>query len=673
MIVLSYILFGAVSIFFFLYIKRIRLSVSKINEAYKLLQSENESIKADLKLKDSLLDELPYPIWVKRKDSTITYFNNKFANFISLNTQDIHNSAVDINTAEYNLTRKAVTSRKTCSDEIYTIVDQDRYLYKFHATPLIDNTHVLVTAHDVSDKIQIKNDLEKYIVTQECLLESTGTAIAIYNVDTKLKFFNQAFSNLWKLDKEWLLNQPTYRELLEQLRDQRKIPEQIDFSIFIKEQLKLFTTITSTHNEFIHLPNGKTLRILMIPHALGGVLFSYEDITDKVALERSYKILTKVQKETLDHINDGITVFSESGKLEISNTKFTQLWNLDDEVTNDNPQMQCILDKMYPMLSKKIADKKTLHELFLKNINSRKTKNIRLNRNDDSCIEALFVPLFNGATLISYNDITDSALIEKNLIERAHELKEADTMKTAFLANISYELRTPLMSIMGFSEALLNRYIGQLTDKQLTYIKDIYTASTYLANLINNVMDLAAIDAGNMKLNLSKFDIVEIIKPIVELLRKKIEGRNLTLKIDIKEDIDTMIGDVNKIKQIIFNLLNNAIIYSSSKRSVNLKVHRTNSNIIVCVEDDGKGIEKKHHSCIFNRSYKVNSNSPLSNTGLRFGLILIKSFVELHGGRIDLQSHVRKGNVVKCIFPLNNKELLAQYTRQQKILESLHE
>jgi len=667
----SYVLFSIISVFCLLYAKHTHISIKNTNKALKALKLENEAIKSDIRFKNSILESIPYPIWIRKKDLTITYFNKAFSDFISSNIEDIHGRVLEINNSEHNLTKKAITSQKISSEETYTVINQNRYLYKFHAIPIIDQDSSINVAHDVTDKIQIKKDLEKYIATQECLLESTGAAIAIYSFDGKLKFFNQAFLNLWNLDKQWLLNNPTYKEILYQLREQRKIPEQIDFSIFVKEQLKLFSTITSTHNEFMHLPNGKTLRIIMIPHALGGLLFSYEDITDRVALERSYKILTKVQKETLDHINDGITVFGENGKLEISNSKFIQMWNLENKSTHNNPQILEILDKMHPMLSKKIHNEKTLHEIFLQNINSRKTRNITLNRNDDSCIEISFVPLFNGATLISYNDTTDSALVEKNLIERTHELKEADAMKTAFLVNTSYELRTPLMSIMGFSEALLHKYIGQLTDKQLTYIRDIYTASNYLTNLINNVMDLATIDAGNMKLDLSKFNIIEIVKPIIELLQKKIEGKNLTLKIDITDNVTSMIGDINKIKQIIFNLLNNAVIYSAPKKSVTLKIYTTNNNTIICVEDDGKGIEKRHQSHIFNRTYKVNSKSILTNTGLRFGLILIKSFVELHEGKIEFHSHSKKGNIVKCIFPLPNKELLIQYNNQQQISENL--
>ena len=648
----SWVLLALVCVFFLFYIKYV----------VRTLKKDLEILKVTNDLRNTLLNALPYPICLRGKDLKIIYFNDEFKRLSPLNTEDIPNKTLGFNDSEIGLAKQSLATKEAHSEEINTIINGDQYLYKFSAIPLLDKDAVVSIAHDITDKIQIKKELKSHIATQSCLLASIGTAIAIYDAEAKLIFFNQAFAKLWSLEERWLLSQPTYEDVLEKLREKRSIPEQINFSDFKKEQLHLLSTATSIHNDFLYLPNGRVLRRARIPHALGGALFSYKDITDKIILERSHKTLTKVQRETLNQLHDGITVFSESGTLEISNLKFVQMWHADSKRLEEKPHISEVLNMIHPMVTQSIKDKGTLKGLFLQNINLRKTKNIQLETNDDSIIEVLFVPLFNGATLISYHDMTDAMLVTKNLLERAHALKEANSNNTEFLSHISHELRTPLTSILGFSEALLNKSIGRFTEKQNAYIKDIHTASYYLMNFVHNILDLASVDVGDMNLHLSYFNTLYVAKSTIDVLQQKLERKNLMLRLEIDRSIENILGDANRIKQILFNLLNNAITHSPPREMIVFQIYKDNGNIIFCLKDSRKRLTKKCYGSALNNPYKITPESFLPKSETTLEMPLIKSFIELHGGSFEFSS---KG-AFKCILPLNNKALLAQYAKQLK-------
>ena len=183
------------------------------------------------------------------------------------------------------------------------------------------------------------------------------------------------------------------------------------------DQIKLFTDLMLTHNDFFYLPDGCYLRVIVIQHALGGLLFSYEDMTDHFELERSFKTLRAVQKETIDNLNDGITVFSENGKLELINPKFLKMWKCDKSFIDSKPHISKVLSEMKKSINSSI-DWDSLRDDFMLKISSRATFNIGIELTNESIIDILFVPLPDGGPLISYHDVTDSILVAKSLLDQ---------------------------------------------------------------------------------------------------------------------------------------------------------------------------------------------------------------------------------------------------------------
>ena len=273
------------------------------------------------------------------------------------------------------------------------------------------------------------------------------------------------------------------------------------------------------------------------------------------------------------------------------------------------------------------------------------------------------VPLPDGATLITYLDITDSSQLEKSLRERNEALQEADRLKSEFLANVSYELRSPLTSIAGFSEMLGQEYFGPLSEKQREYVDGIQQSSHRLTQLINDILDLASIEAGYMRLEVSHFDIAAMMKLVASFIQERVKENHLKLKLECPAKIGKMLGDETRIKQILFNLLSNAIKYSGAGDTVNFGAKTTeHDEIIIWVQDHGTGIPEEEQQAIFSSFYKgkvtgTDKNKSAKRSGTGLGLSIVKSFIELHGGHVELFSEPGKGARFECTFMRENPKL----------------
>jgi signal transduction histidine kinase len=560
------------------------------------------------------------------------------------------------------------STRKTKSDNFNIIIDGKRNLFNITEIP-VENSGSVGFAFDITSKEKIKQELDRYISAQSDLLESSSSAMAIYSADTRIRYFNQAFMKLWNLDEKYLATHPTYGEILEELREKRKLPEQSNFPAFKQKHLKLFTNLIDPYNEFFYLPDGTALRVLIIPHALGGLLFAYEDMTNHLALERSYNTSIAVQKTTLDNLHEGIAVFGANGRLKLSNPIFAKLWNFSQEFLDTEPHINEITDKIKSYFNEDNWNE-VKENLFIALVKRDRSKLI-MERNDGTVIKRISLPLPDGALLITHLDITDSMRVERSLRERNEALQEADKTKTEFLANISYEFRSPLTSIMGLSEVLDKLYFGELNEKQKEYVVGIYKSSQYLMSLVNDILDLASIEAGYMKLELSRFDIYQSINSLIPLFKERIKEANINFKFNCVPYFGLVIADEKRIKQVVFKLISNSIKFNKNGGNIILSVKEVEgTKISISVEDTGVGIDKEEQERVFNKFYKISSNK-IGKSGAGLGLSVVKSFIELHYGTVHIESNEDNvsGTKIICIFDRENKILSEIVDKENKLLE----
>ena len=236
------------------------------------------------------------------------------------------------------------------------------------------------------------------------------------------------------------------------------------------------------------------------------------------------------------------------------------------------------------------------------------------------------------------------------------QIEAANQHKSEFLANMSHELRTPLNAIIGFSEVLQERMFGELNDKQAEYIQDILTSGRHLLSLINDILDLSKVEAGRMELELARFDLPSALENALTLVRERATRHGITLTQTVDERLGDIVADERKVKQILLNLLSNAVKFTPEGGRVGLTATVVEGAITIAVSDTGIGIAPEDQAAIFEEFRQVGREDARKQEGTGLGLTLAKKFVELHGGRIWVQSQVGQGSTFSFTLPVRLAE-----------------
>jgi signal transduction histidine kinase len=273
-----------------------------------------------------------------------------------------------------------------------------------------------------------------------------------------------------------------------------------------------------------------------------------------------------------------------------------------------------------------------------------------MERPDGSVIDYATVALPEGMTMLTFVDVTDSARVERVLKERNEALEAADRLKSDFIQHVSYELRSPLQTIIGFSELLSDAAGSGLNPRQREYMDHIDSSSRSLLALINDILDLATVDAGIMSLDIGETDIAAVVASAVEGLRDRLSEQRIELTIDIPKDIGTFHVDEQRMRQILFNLVSNAVRFSNAGGHIRIAATQQENWIVFTIADDGVGIPDDVMPAIF-RPFETRATQGRRG-GAGLGLSIVKSLVELHGGGVDIRSEEGKGTTVTVRIPV---------------------
>jgi len=243
------------------------------------------------------------------------------------------------------------------------------------------------------------------------------------------------------------------------------------------------------------------------------------------------------------------------------------------------------------------------------------------------------------------------ASLERKVEERTRELEVANRHKSEFLANMSHELRTPLNAIIGFSEVLQERMFGEMNEKQTEYINDIHGSGRHLLSLINDILDLSKIEAGRMELDLTRFHVPSAISNALTLMRERASRHFVALSSTVDEQVDEITADERKFKQILLNLLSNAVKFTPEGGKVDVRARRLDGKVEIAVADTGIGIAPEHHTAVFEEFRQLGKDYTKKSEGTGLGLALTRKFVELHGGKVRLESEPGKGSTFTFTLP----------------------
>jgi signal transduction histidine kinase len=601
----------------------------------------------------ALLAGTELPLWRRDSALQLVWCNRAYAQMVEATADRVVAQGIELTTAAQagqaaKLAQRAREAGARRDELRHLVVAGDRRTFRIVEAPLPAGG-LVGWAEDATELERARADLAQHIDAHAEVLQNLATAIGIFGSDTRLILFNRAFARLWHLDEDWLAAQPTFTELLEQLREHRRLPEQADWQSYKKSQTALFTAVIEPREELMHLPDERTLRVVITPHPFGGLLFTYEDVTDQLVLERARNTLIAVQRATLDNLYEGVAVFGGDGRLRLWNHAFVNIWQVGAEMLADEPHIADVVEAMRGLLEDG-GDWTVSKRRMIAPFTERDAQNGRIERPDGSVVDYASVPLPDGAVLFTYLDVTDSIRIERALRDRNEALQAADQLKSEFIANVSYELRTPLNTIIGFAEIIANQYFGPLNQRQLEYAEGILDSSHQLLFLVNDILDLATIEAGHMVLERDSFDLHATFVAILGLTRERARRQNLTIELECAPDIGWIDADERRIKQVLFNLMSNAMKFTPPGGTIALGARRTEGEVVLWVIDTGIGIPESEQQRIFQRFYKSRNGGRHPGAGL--GLSLVRSFIELHGGRVELRSVPDQGTSVTCVLPL---------------------
>ena len=391
--------------------------VTATTNRIKNLEDESSKIKTQYNIQCDMLDNLPLAVWLRDDDLKIIYCNKKYADIIDCKSKDdiIANQLELCDTKGENIAKKSASktreTRKECKTKSGIIIKGNRIAAEIFERPFYLQQNLKETYNtgclvDISELDEMQRTQKQHQKAQLMILGRLGTAFAVFNKNMVLDFYNEAFLDIWSLNKEQLEKDLTYCDFLDLGRENRRLPEAPDFKAFKKEEQKIFSGLIEPVTDLLHLPDGKTLRRTRAPYLLGGVIFAYEDISDRLAATSAYNQLATVQNEMLNNLSDGVLVLGANGKLMFFNEAYKEIWNAKNEFLLSEPNLSELLDSQKDLLITK-ENWKTLKKHIGDSILDVTAKTLTLKRNNGDNLQINVAHLSDGSLMIVYKKIDE--------------------------------------------------------------------------------------------------------------------------------------------------------------------------------------------------------------------------------------------------------------------------
>ena len=607
----------------------------------------HKQLTRDIEAGHALLDCLPSPAWIRGRDGKIVWMNRAYRKAVDAGSyNEVRQRQIELlESRQRQAVDQVLVGGDAYRERLPLVVAGEKKLHELVVIPVSGGQAAV--ALDVTAITQAKGELDRQSAAFQRTLAKVATAVAIFSPDRRLSYFNEAYARLWQLDDAWLSTQPSESAVLDRLRETQRLPESVNY----RDWKAKFLNRVGAHpalDETWHLPDGRTLHVLTERGEDGGITYLYVDQTERLALESRYNQQIKAQRETLDSLKEGVAVFGTDGCLKFSNAAFLSIWRLDTAIEAARPHIATLVAKVSPF-----HDEPMPWASIMRAVTAFSEERVpvegTMTRRDQSMIAYAAMPLPDGATVVTFTDITDAKRYERALEERNEALMATDRLKSQFIGHVSYELRTPLTNIIGFNELLSSPLIGHLNPKQREYLADITSSSKTLLSIIDDILDLATIDAGALELKPGPVSISAVIDSAIDGVRERAIQSKLTIDIGQAEDAVTFIADEARVRQVLYNLLSNAVGFSNSGDTIEITAWREADSVKFSIVDTGLGVPSELQPRVFDRFESRSQGSRHRGAGL--GLSIVKNLMDLHGGTVSFSSEPGQGTRVEITFP----------------------
>ena len=624
-------------------------SASELDE----LREHAARARKDFSALVGLIEAAPMPMWFRGPDAKLRLVNGAYVKAVGAASGD----AVVAEQAELvepvdGLTPAQIAMQARAQDlpieriVAATIGGQRRSL-RVSDLPLGEEG-VAGYAVDIEEMEEQARELRAFREAQRSMLDQLSVGVAQFDGRHRLSFANQPFLRIFAVPPTAMLDPPDFESLLAMIRDAGRLPEVRDFPTWRREHAEWFTR-DEPQEEAWPLRDGTHLRIVAQPMPDGGLVLIAEDRTEQLALSATRDTLLRTRTATFDSLFESLAVFAPDGRMQLWNRRFAADWGLEDEFLDQHPRVEALLQRIGERLVKP-AHAKAVGDVVRAATLDRKQQGGRIALVDGRTLEFAGLPLPDGNGLLTVLDITDSKKAEDALRERNLALEEADAVKTRFLANMSYEFRTPLTSIGGFAELLQAGIAGELSEQGQEYVSAILESVARLGEQIETVLDLSQSEAGLLPLAEEEIALLPLVTAVVQEREQAIVAGGLSLDLRGNKSAGQVIGDRRQLGRALGHLLDNAIAATPSGGRILVELGRRKSGARIVISDNGWGMDDKELARALDGVRQAPDGQGIERRqGL--GLPLARQLIEAHGGKLELASEAGGGTTVTVHLP----------------------
>ncbi|WP_417318198.1 PAS-domain containing protein [Erythrobacter aureus] len=616
------------------------------------LREEAARAREDFGALVGLIEAAPMPMWFRGADMLLRLVNKAYVSAVGAESADqvVADQIELVETVNgrtaAQVAQQAADRRQPIERILSATIDNARRTIRVTDLPLMGEG-IAGYAVDIEEMEEQAREFRAFREAQRSMLDQLSIGVAQFDAAHRMTFANQPFHRVFALPPGVVNERTTFQQMLLIARENGRIPEVRDFPAWRNELAEWFLR-DEPHEEAWPLPDSTHLRIIAQPLPDGGLVMIAEDRTEQLALSATRDTLLRTRTATFDNLFEALAVFAPDGHLELWNRGFPGAWGIDPEVLDGHPQAEDLLEAIAKNLADPAAVSR-INQVIRAATLDRKKSDDRIELSDGRTLDFAGVPLPDGNGLLTVLDVTASRQAEEALRERNRALEEADAVMTRFLANMSYEFRTPLTSIGGFAELLTSGIAGELTPQAKEYAQAISLSVGKLTEQVENVLDLSQSEAGLMPLRKTELELLPFITQIV----RKQEGRILDgeLTLDLKGNPDKSVtADPQQLRRAISQLLDNAIKGTPRGGRIVVDIGRKRGETRIIISDNGRGMSQ-HELARALEGIRMAPGGKGIERRQGLGIPLARQLIEAHDGTLDIQSRKNGGTTATITLP----------------------